>query len=306
MNIEKFNQEKIEGGERVLLREQEARELPEDPSKMTYRGRYENLDIETLQLIGLEEMPKDKELRFLDFAGGVLPFGSPTAHDLIDRIESAGHKVDITVVDKFIPEDFHPDYKEVRYSQSLGETKKRFDVVRVLNLVEHLSKMKYEEIRKQLVKRLRVGGLFISTQGLQYYYQGNDDIFLLPPIIKIMQKRTDKLGRSVMVPIGLLPEPVVAWTASSAWGRKGHDEILLEYSKFRNDVKEGREKIPKELDEDGFKTALRFMNCDIPTTLRVLQSETFGVLPEGKTENSGDILAVIKENRKDVKDWFAT
>jgi len=83
---------------------------------MTFRGRYNHVDEATLVLIGLKEMPSGGKIRVLDFAGGVLPFGAPTAHELYDQIAAAGQVPEILVIDKTLPEDLRPSYPDVKYS----------------------------------------------------------------------------------------------------------------------------------------------------------------------------------------------
>lgn len=293
MNMEKlWLENKI--SEEKDRREEEIKELPENPKRMTYRGRYEHLDKEMMDLVDLKELPKDKTVRFLDFAGGVLSFGSPTAHDIVDKFKESGHQTDISVVDTDIPKEFNPSHPEVHYLKSLEESEGKFDVIRVLHLVEHIKEDEYKEIRKKLIKKLKVGGLFISTQGLARYHQSSEDIFRLDPVIKIMQKRKTKFGQSTLVPIALLPDPIVPWNEGD----------LSEYTKFREEVRRGEKTIPKVLDEEGFKKVLRHLNHDIPYSLKKLQDETFGVLGEIDTQNSGDIMEIIKENAKDTKKWF--
>lgn len=294
MNIEKsWLENKISEGKNQ--HEEEAKELPEDPQKMTYRGRYEHLDKKMTDLICLKELPKNKTVRFLDFAGGVLSFGSPTAHDIVDEFKESGHQADVSVVDTNIPEEFNPNHSEAHYLKSLEESEGEFDVVRVLHLLEHVEEDEYKEIRKKLIKKLKVGGLFISTQGLSRYHQSSDDIYKLDPVIKIMQKRKTKFGQSVLVPIALLPDSIVPWNEGD----------LSEYIKLREEVRKGEKTIPKALDEEGFKKVLRHLNHDIPRSLEQLQDETFGVLGERDTQNSGNIMEVMEENAKNTNEWFA-
>src|SRR5260221_8945235 len=98
----------------ISPREFEARLLPEDPSRLTFRGRYDHLDAYVAASI-LDKIPKGARIRILEFGGGVLPSGSPTTHDLYETILHSEHIPVATVVDNYIPSNLSPIYPDIDY-----------------------------------------------------------------------------------------------------------------------------------------------------------------------------------------------
>jgi len=276
---------------------------------MTFRGRYNHVDEATLVLIGLKEMPSGGKIRVLDFAGGVLPFGAPTAHELYDQIAAAGQVPEILVIDKTLPEDLRPSYPDVKYSSSLNGVRGEAQIVRAIHVVEHMEKDEYRKVRKELLDKLANGGLFISLQQPCYIGgQGADiDLKPLPQVIKIMQKR-DRL----MVPVALLPDTQVPFVQSPLMpidgsGRKSViEEHLSGYAQFREGVKMGTEQINRSLDQSGYELTIKHVNR-LPH--QMLNGEdrqySFDAIRENGWREDHDTLSELVANCQDAAEWFS-
>jgi len=292
LNGEESQPQEARRAERESVRQQEARELPEDPSKMTFRGRYDALDRKTFELAGLDRAPKDRPVRILDFAGGVMAFGSPTAHDLVDKVEASDHKAEVDVVDTSIPDELKPNYPEVQYHPSMDDVDGEFDIVRMLHLVEHVRKEEYDRIREQLVNRVREGGLFIATQYFDKKFSRDPERSSgpLPATHKIMQKREGKL-----VPIELFPD------SPPPGPDHQHENFLEAYKQFREDVRVGKATVTTELATDGLQRVEDWINADNRPWKQVLQEEKAEVW----TGNAhGDIRKTLAKNAEGTDGRF--
>jgi hypothetical protein len=261
------------------IKEEEQKVLPEDPEKLTYRGRYDELDKNTLKLIQIETLPKNTPLDILDIGSGVLEFGAPTLHDLDDRIKKTGHKANITGIDPQMPESINPSHPDIKYYKSTSEVTGSFDIVRILRVAEHIETSAYEELKKYATDSLRDGGLLILTQYLGYMhfdkYYGDYSVKKLPPLTKIVQKRGNKL-----VTISLEADPKTPFNFNDF-------SNLDNYKNFRNKVASGQEKIIPELDVKGYNMSVG-----------VLQKYPAECLDFEKVEQlkKADLLRTIKEN----------
>jgi hypothetical protein len=291
---------------RIHTKEWESRHLPEHPFNQTFRGRYEYLDTQMLDLIGVEKLPSGTEINVLDFAGGVLPFGSPTAHDLFDAIQGIGLKPKITVVDKNIPANLEPNYPEIKYKNSIDDVKGDLDIVRILHLAEYIgetiSQEEYDEIHRKLSSQLREGGLMITSQRLFWINErtdGNQRPF--PPVIKIMQKRN-----GILMPIALIPDSLVVYNYKSLganYDPKNPDLDMTLYLDFRESVLNGTAEIKRGVDSTGFETTVSALNENINNALTALNKDNYYL--HTYPPNPGDILGYLKVCSGGASDRFA-
>lgn len=275
----------------------EWRALPEDPRNLTFRGRYEQLDRFLLHnLLHLDKIKGSREIRVLDFAGGVLEFGSPTAHDLYDAIQSSGHNPEITVVDKNIPQDLTPSYPTIKYSEELPSGRGKFNIVRMLRFEEHVDYASYEDARKGVIELLREGGIFITTQPVGYWKRDSYDEVLITgsPVIKIMQKRKGEL-----VPLRIFPDTLVP----NYYNPFMHDNRNEEYEKFKQKVKTGEEEIKAELDMRGYKTAAGLIKRSRPEIVSHEQRNFISrYYPLRWMPIEGPGLSIFQDMGKNLKD----
>ncbi len=235
---------------------EEFRWLPEDPSQMTWRGRYTHVHKFLAKSLKLTRGKKNDALSILDIGCGIAPFGSPTLHDMWDFLKEYSLKPFIMGIDSTFPPDLVPRCPIVyRHKMEMGKIRRMFDIVCILHLVEHAPYETYHFLRTRALRRLRNGGIFIATQQLGRWKMdpAGPDIRRLPNIIKVMQKRVNGL-----VVVGLLPDPVVPWPR---WFLSTDREAnLREYAHYRTRVLMGAEELPRnELDEDGFRTTLSWL-----------------------------------------------
>lgn len=285
--------------------------LPEESRRMTFHGRYDLQDRYLLKMLDVDSYPKDRDISVLDFAGGILSSGSPTAEDLYSKIRSSDHNAVIHVVDSYFPKRLKPDIKEVKYLKSLeADPQKEFDIVRVLRLVEHISGKEYEQIREKLIERIREGGIFIATQKLGYLrrdsYGGLDKRKLKSPVIKIMQKRN-----GIMIPIALLPDsqvPVVPNGSFFGIYEDNYDEL---YKQWKKDIEKRKSELPRKIADDGYSL---FMDWLFTMNPKVLEHESFEMqLTKGLVRiyrvdpinpEGANILNMLRDNAKDTAGYF--
>jgi hypothetical protein len=228
----------------------DARLLPENPSRMTFRGRYAHVEKFLADTI-FSHIPQGTQIRVLDFGAGVLETGSPTDHDTHDMLTSCGHTPHIIAVDPFMPESLHPLYLDILYTKSLPEDDTPVHIVKLLHVQEHLGSTLYQSIRSELLKRLTDGGLFITTNS---FYRSRWDLYgedhlQLPTLLKVLQKRGEQC-----IPLALLPDCMIPYGFSS-WGlsmdpeenKQERQTYLSGYEQFRQEVLRGEIELPVEL-----------------------------------------------------------
>jgi hypothetical protein len=271
------------------LIQRERSELPEHPSRMTFRGRYKHVDSALVKLLGTDTLKKFGKVNFLDYAGGVLHFGSPTVHDLIDLLKGIEVKVNATVVDKFIPDNLVPNYSEVKYllPQERPLTEK-YDLVRLLRLIEHISKDEYNEIRESLIPQIREGGIFITSQILYYFKDFGEREMRQSPIIKIMQKQD-----GVLVPISILPDTVVPFVTD-----------LDTYAVFRQDVQNRNKGIKIIMHDEDLRGAKYLINRNIEMGVKALDFEYSQVASKHEATMPGDISKILELNASKAHEYF--
>ena len=292
--------EKSELSEPISADKSEWRLLPDDPDRMTFRGRYDHVDRAVLDLIHAKDLPQDTQLRVLDFAGGILSFGSPTAHDLEDRIKENGVEAEIDVVDKYIPPDLNPHRPEINYYQSLDSAEGTYDIVRALRLTQFIKIDEYEAIRKNLVAHLKEGGIFISNQGIEFRKYDFDGNYHVPMFagynrpIKIMQKRN-----GVLVPLALLPDTKSPHPPTETDSRAPSRDYLVNYQKWRNDIQSGKAEIVRELHQEGFDLVISELDKDVIVTSRGNGPWDYKKAPEG-----AKLDQILAENALGTENWF--
>jgi hypothetical protein len=231
-------------------------ELPDDPSRITFSGRYPQAD-KALSELMTEKLAKGEKFKILDFASGILLHGSPTATDLADEIQSKGGKPFIVAVDNYQPEGFTPNDPRIEYSTEIPPRENNFDSVRMFHLHEHVDYLEYEKIKKSIIEKLREGGFFITTQyftetyGLRDTY-GGEKHKSFGQIIKILQKREGELKL-----VSLIPD--------SNLGYQFNMLTLLDknnYSKFREEVMAGKTQLDRSPMINEFNVIInRLLNC---------------------------------------------
>lgn len=179
-------------------------ELPDNPSRITFPGRYMHVDKVLSELIA-EKLSRGEQLKVLDFASGFLVHGSPIATDLADEIQNNGGKPLIMAVDNYLPEGFSPNDPRIKYSKEITQKEDNLDVVRLFHLKEHIAWEEYQNIKKLVIENLREGGFFITTQYFEEIYglrdtYGGDKTREFGTMIKIMQKREGRLFLVELVP----------------------------------------------------------------------------------------------------------
>lgn len=287
------------------IKELERKELPNDPEKMTFRGRYEHVDRKILDLIGIQDLNKGETIRVLDFAGGVLNFGSPTAHDLSDKITEAGLKAEIDVVDKFLPPDLKPSYFSVGYHDNLDSAQGTYDIIRSLRVLEWIDYEEYEKIRVHLLDHLKEGGIFVTNQYVKKIKTYSDFTTSssagTPMVIKIMQKREGSL-----VPIALLPDAIVPQPPGTSGTSK---EYMQKYNEMREKAKKGEIDLAGRLDEEGFQETVEYLKqFKMPT----LDSDQLGVYKfmsspwEAQAEkgDNSNLMETLDDNSKETALYF--
>jgi hypothetical protein len=246
-------------------------DLPEEAAFLTFRGRYSHIDRYVMKLAGVARLPRGSELAVLDIAGGVRPYGSPTAHDLHQAIFGLGMTPRITVADRHIPADLRPSRPDIVYTGTLPPAGARFDIVRMLNLVSYLTPGDYAELRRQAVSRLRPGGLFVTTQR-HVFKPGWPDEALPTTLTKVMQLR-EVAGERALVTVALLPD--VAHPCPR-WNIVGVDERPAEYRRWRNGLISSGEPIPRRIDLERNRVTLEALSHRPPL---VLEREAWDELP---------------------------
>lgn len=256
--------------------EYEAKQLPVEPWNMTFRGRYSQQDQEIAQRLAVTP---GTEVTMLDFAGGVMPFGSPTAHDFIDTYASLGGNATVTVVDSTIPDDLTPSYPDVNYFDQLDKVESHtFDVVRALHVIEHMKPEDYKETRQQLVDRTRDGGILVVTQRIWTWSMKRQERIFRSPMIKVMQKRGDAL-----MPVMLLPDTYVPWNGSP--NAHTYEEHLEDYHKFREKVTSGKVSIKPGLDSYSFDQLLTYFDNPYDSKNQIEKALHFLVNDQGLFRN---------------------
>lgn len=209
------------------------KDLPEDPKKMTFPGRYSHADRVISEMVGTT----GNKVRVLDYGSGLLNHGSPTAVDLAKSLKAHGNQVEMVAYDIHQPENFSPADQDIEYKTRLERSDTQFDIVRMFHVAEHVrDEMKLREIREDITKRLREGGFFLTTQ---YFYEevGRDAhgsrVKPAGQAIKIMQKVNGELKA-----IALLPDANLGWNPGQQdmWGGKSLDD----YHQFRQQVLAGQ------------------------------------------------------------------
>jgi hypothetical protein len=246
------------------------RVLPEHYRNMTFPGRYNAQMAEIFSMIHLESLPDRAEVNFLDMAGGMLPTGSPTAHDALDGMSDLGAHAHITVVDRqYDPQSVAPLYPEIDYLTELDNlpSERKFHIIRMMHLVEHVSLDEYTKIRQDLVSRLEEGGLFIVTQNIGYEIpSGRQDTLVrtFRQVVKVMQKRGEDL-----IPIALMPDTLMPLHDELREMSNQQREVV--YEKYRLSVMQGMTEYPKpELDQKNMEYVRNYLRSVDP---RILQSE---------------------------------
>ena len=234
-------------------------DMPDDPRLLTYRGRYVHLDEELSKLAGFNSLPAGTEVSVLDYAGGVREYGSPTAHDLHERITADGLIPEITVFDTYIPDGLNPAKPDIAYTNKLESVaRKEFDIVRMMWLVGHLRGDEYNRARYQAVSRVRDGGFFVCVQLLVRPGEHPADRTQwasLPAVIKIMQRQGSSL-----VPVALLPAPLHPWPG---WKPRVDElvgyhwqRLIPLYRAWLADVRAGKTPIRREVGSRNFQITL--------------------------------------------------
>ena len=132
----------------------ELRWLPEDPSQMTWRGRYTHVYRFVAELLKFVDWEEDSSISILDIGCGIAPFGSPTLHDFWEFLERRFLQPAITGVDPVFPPELgarHP----ITYQHEVAQVSGKFDIVCMLHVVEHVSYRIYSDLRMQALQRLR-------------------------------------------------------------------------------------------------------------------------------------------------------
>lgn len=234
----------------------EWRSLPKEQWMMTFRGRYAHVDAVMVELLGCKE-EKLADFSMLDVAGGVMSFGSPTAHDTFQKMKQYAQKVDITVVDVNIPGSLKDDNPHIRYERNLKYINEEFDCVRLMRLIEHTNEKEYARIKRISVSRLREGGLFISTQRVVQEYlnsRGQSEVIHRGNLIKIAQKREGAMVPLILLPDLPVPSPEVDLELTYDLFTK-----LGEYRRYRELVRDGTIKIDRKLRWDSYFNTLRVL-----------------------------------------------
>ncbi len=266
----------------------EKRQLPDIPQWMTFRGRYVHTDKKLIEYIKLEDH-HGSVIRVLDVGCGVLPFGSPTLHDLWDVLSIHGVKPVMVGVDANLPCNIEPTYLDITYAAELNQVSGKFDVVRMLHLVEHLKGKDYNTLRNAALSKLRQGGIFVATQKLESYNPRKEYWSLLPPSIKIAQKVADGIRA-----ITLLPEVQLrSWMLGYVLG--GID--LGAYAQHKKNILEGKEKMPLKLALGQHKEVMEHLVYFKPDALdyESMWREYGGRYP-------GDVYA---EHKQKLEDYFS-
>jgi hypothetical protein len=283
----------------------EYREISDQPENMTFRGRYAHLDKRLFDLIGNSE-DESKDLRMLDFGGGVLSFGSPTAHDFIDEAKRRGFFASVDVIDKNIPQDFSPKYPQVNYSEGMVSAKGTYDVIRALRVLEWIPPEEYEKYREELIAHLKEGGLFIANQRRRNVKStpGGDEYERFHSgemLIKIMQKREGKL-----VPIDLLPEVKVPQPDTVSMTP---EDYMQNYSRLREDIRSGKINLVEETARESYETVLGMLRqleieaLDTDVT-KVSYNRQIGFMASSKFADNSNLLEILAENASEVGKWF--
>lgn len=255
--------------------------LPERPEALTYRGRYDVLDKKIIDLIGLNNFHSEKPIRVLDFGAGVLSFGSPTAHDLIDKIEATNNQAQIEVVDTNIPNDLNPSYSEVKYHHNINKAQGQFDIVKALRVFEHLPKDEINEVSQNLMDKVREGGIYVSTPIMTRYKEvGSGVEHPLPTFIKILQKREGH-----MIPIAVLPATNVYPKPSGLGGFITEEESSYrqKYETYRKAVMEGKESTDQGFDQEGLTETLTLIGKY--GDIRILETDFVSIPTDGYVKN---------------------
>lgn len=268
----------------------ESQQLPDHPLMITFRGRYSHADKKLAELLKLDEH-RGASIRVLDVGCGVLTFGSPTMHDIYEMFVGHGIKPTMVGVDTKLPPDLKPFYPAIRYKTSLTSLRGIFDIVRMFHLVEHMSGGDYNALRSKALSHLRHGGMFMTTQKLEYYSQRKDDWYLLNPTIKMAQKTASGIEAIELLPEVLLPD----WVRGNFF--MGEESIVREYSEHRTAVADGREKIPLTLDIEGCEKVYRHL-VNLKTDVLRYESRW----REHERHDPSDFLATDKH---ELQEYFA-
>ncbi len=287
-------------------RVEEWKSLPQEQWMMTFRGRYAHVDAVMVELLGYKE-EKLADFSMLDVAGGVMSFGSPTAHDTFQKMKQYARNVDITVVDVNIPSSLKDANPHIRYERNLKYINEEFDCVRLMRLIEHTNEKEYARIKRISINRLSEGGLFISTQRVMQEYmnsRGQSDVIHRGNLIKIAQKRDKE-----MVPIMLLPDLPVPSPEVDLELTKDLFTKMGEYKNYRELVKNGSIKIDRKLRWDSYFNTLRVLG---DSDISILNSEE-SLLKAANHSDDDDsytanfepyILKQLQENEIDAPFYF--
>jgi hypothetical protein len=283
----------------------DARLLPENPSRMTFRGRYRHVD-RVLQDCLFSHIPQGTQIRVLDFGAGVLETGSPTDHDTHDMLTSCGLTPHIIAVDPYMPESLHPLYLDILYTKSLPEDDAPVHIVKLLHVREHMRNTsggaeQYNQVRADLLRRLADGGVCISTQDfyrVRWGMQGEDYI-QLPTLLKVVQKRGD-----TFVTLALLPDCIIPYSFCS-WGlpldpqenRKHRERYLEGYQEYRQAVQNGERTLPIILNIDGYNDIVQGTEHCYGEGFLAQEEETLAPI-------SRDIERILEESRRHAAEFF--
>lgn len=275
--------------------------LPKEQWMMTFRGRYAHVDAVMVELLGCKE-EKLQDFSMLDVAGGVLSFGSPTAHDTFQKVKQYAQNVDITVVDVNIPSSLKDSNPHIRYERNLRYINDEFDCVRLLRLIEHTNEKEYARIKRTTINRLAEGGLFISTQRVIQEYlnsRGQSDVIHRGNLIKIAQKREGAMVPLILLPDLPVPSPEVDLDLTADIFTK-----MGEYKRYRELVKNGTVKIDRKLRWDSYFNTIRVLS---DSDISILNSEESILKATNHSDNDSNttdfepyILKQLQENEVDA------
>ena len=92
-------------------------------------------------LIRVGKFDKSKPVKFLDVGCCPMLDGAPTTMTTNELFKKAGYSVDMTAVDKYLPEKFNPTDKSTNYKSldiSTHAPRGKFDIVRASNVFQYI------------------------------------------------------------------------------------------------------------------------------------------------------------------------